>query len=176
MDEQQIALWYRQAEARWRHLPAGEEREQRVQHTFSKIREEHEQTQLPQLERGRAGQLLEEATLDVFHRAHCWPQTDAEQALFDAEVDELFNRLVLQEREQRAPLTVRARLMARRLERRWLRENTIWRLVDASVVTKTAKEIAEALAGENDPGVRWDAEQYAAAKGSTMLTEALHEP
>lgn len=171
MDKQaQLASWYEQAEARWRHLPAGDEREQRVRWTFSMIREEYELHNLPQLDTGKAGQLLEEAMLDVFHRSHCWPETEAEQALFDAEVDELFNRLVLLEREQSAPIAARARLMARRLERRWTKINTVWRLFDSAAVTRMANELAGVLASEDDPSARWDAEQYAAAQGSAMLT------
>lgn len=166
-EDQQLALWYEQAQARHRHLPEGPDRELRVRRTFERIREEHEASALPRLPRERLALLLEEATLDVFHRTHCWPETEAEQQLFDARVDELFNRLCLLAREQAAPVGVRARLIARRLARRWLPDNTM--SADASTVQRVARELGDVIGSEPRPELRNEAETYAATAGRVRL-------
>jgi len=118
--DERLAQWLEQAEARWRHLPAGEERELRVRRTFDKIRLEAERVsvRLPQLSRERLVEILEEAHV----QAAQWcgvPLSDAAEALYDARLDDLFERLCLLERERLAPPAVRANLHKRRVALRW---------------------------------------------------------
>ena len=74
--------------------------------------------QLPELDTDERCTLLEEATLDVASR-HGLPVTDMEEELFDARVSGLYVRMQLAAREQKAPVAVRAKLITRRLMRRW---------------------------------------------------------
>jgi hypothetical protein len=121
--EQQLAQWLDQAEARHRHKPAGEARDAAVARTFARIRDESELValQLPELTREERLALLDEAHLQTFHELGYPGGTDdgIEQAVYDCRVDELFTRLCLRAREQKASPRVRAKLIARRLAARW---------------------------------------------------------
>lgn len=115
-----LAQWLHAAETRHAHLPPGEARDWRIQRTLRAIRDEAELValRLPDLDAEERCSLLEEATLDITSR-HGFPVTDVEEALFDARVSDLFERMQLAAREQKAPVAVRAKLITRRLMRRW---------------------------------------------------------
>lgn len=122
--EDQLATWLEQAEARHQHKPAGEARDAAVLRTFNAIREESELValRLPELTRDERLALLDEAHLQTFYDMGGYPggaDDSPEQAVYDARVDELFARLCLRAREQKAPVRVRAKLIARRIARRW---------------------------------------------------------
>lgn len=121
-DGRQLVRWLEQAEARWRHHPPGPERDLRVQRTMGQIRDESEliAIHLPALDRAEREDLLEEALSEV-RLTHGWPRDEDphDQELFDWRVDDLFWRLELAAREQAASPQVRAKLIGRRLARRW---------------------------------------------------------
>ena len=112
--------WYEAAEARWRHLPAGEERDRCVRRTFRETQEEAElvAVRLPELDESERAALLHESVLDVNQRFGL-PLTDVAEELFHVRVDDVFNRLCVMAREQKAEPHVRGQLIARRLARRW---------------------------------------------------------
>lgn len=124
MSEAKLAEWYEQAQARWRHLPATEERDRRVRATFAEIQAEAElvAVSLPELDNAERMALLDESVLDCISRyGHPGDDDGPSQELFDMRVDELFALLCLRAREQKAPANVRSKLMMRRLARRWTR-------------------------------------------------------
>jgi hypothetical protein len=110
--------WYLSAEARWRHLPASEERDRKVQATFLEIRDEAEMVavRLPELDNTEKSELVDEAVLDAFHRFGC-PTTDAADELFDVHVERIYYRLCIKAREAKAEPRVRASLEWRRFMR-----------------------------------------------------------
>lgn len=112
--------WYQSAAARWRHLPAGEERERRVERTFRKIRQEAEWVAvgLPELDAGELEAVLNEAVLSVHARLGL-PLNDADEEAFDWHVDDLAARLIVLAREQKAAPRIRGELLERRMARRW---------------------------------------------------------
>jgi len=113
-----IADWYDAAEARWRHLPAGDDRDRRVKATFDAIQEEAEQValRLPELDAEERCALLHEAVLDV-HQRYGLPLTDVEEELFHVRVDAVYTRLCVVAREVKAPAHVQSKLRERRLLR-----------------------------------------------------------
>lgn len=110
--------WYTAAEARWAHLPSGNDRDRRVQQTFLEIRDEAElvAVQLPELDDAERLAVLEESVLDIIGRRGL-PLTDTEEEMFSHHVDLLFHRLCLRAREAKAPARLRSLLLERRLFR-----------------------------------------------------------
>lgn len=110
--------WYLAAEARWQHLPAGDDRDRRVQATFLEIRDEAElvSLRLPELTDDEKRALIDEAVLDV-HARYGLPLTDVADELFDLRVEHVYRRLQLRAREQKAPDRVKSKLLERRLLR-----------------------------------------------------------
>ncbi len=108
----------RAARARWAHLPAGQERDRRIAETLRDIQRETFLIGLglPMLDEDELDGLIHEAVADVLAQRGC-PATSLEQALFDAHVDALLERLTAQAREAKAPAEVRALLIERRLQR-----------------------------------------------------------
>ena len=115
-----LVHWYEAAEARWAHLPAGPHRERLVGATLREIREEAElvAVRLPELDENERVALLQEAVLDA-HQRFGMPLTDIAEELFHVRVDDVFARLCVVAREQKAEPHVRGQLIARRLARRW---------------------------------------------------------
>lgn len=110
--------WYLSAESRWKHLPAGPDRDRRVQATFLEIRDEAElvAVRLPELDASEREALIHEAVLDI-HARYGLPLTDVAEELFHLRVDAVFARLEVVAREQKAPDRIRAKLLERRVAR-----------------------------------------------------------
>lgn len=115
------ADWYDAASRRWAHLPEGEERDHKVQRTFEEIRRESEHIalRLPALSKDEEECLLEEAVLDIWHRLGA-PETPEQEEIYHSRVDDLYYRLCLVAREQKAPARLREKLSERRMVRKWV--------------------------------------------------------
>lgn len=110
--------WMQAAMARHAHIPDAVDRAVRIQRTFEDIQYEASLVaiRLPLLSSEEQKALLDEACLEVLDRLGV-PFRPAQEALLEAAVDDLFQRLCLRAREQKAPFVVRAKLVARRLLR-----------------------------------------------------------
>lgn len=110
--------WYLSAEARWKHLPPGDERERRVRQTFVEIRDEAEAVavRLPELTLEEQVDLCNEAFLDAIARLGM-PSDDVSEELIQHHRDLLFHLLCLRAREAKADPRVRSKLLERRLFR-----------------------------------------------------------
>jgi hypothetical protein len=128
-DDATLARWLDAAKARHRHIPKGPERDRLVALTLREIQHEAElqQLELPALTVDERRVLLEEAFAQVTassYEAACVDGSsplldEITEELEDARIDELFARLCMRAREQKASPEVRARLITRRIARRW---------------------------------------------------------
>lgn len=115
---------YAGAVARYAHMPDGPDKARLIAKTAQAIRDESELValELPALTTDERRELLQEAVLDIQTRFGTPPDDSAlDQELFDARVDDLHERLQLAAREQKADVATRAKLIQRRLVRRWSR-------------------------------------------------------
>lgn len=110
--------WYLSAEARWKHLPDGPDRDRRVQATFLEIRDEAEAVAvaLPELTYEEQMALCDEAFLDAIARLGM-PSDDVTEELLQHHRDLVFHRLCLRAREAKADPRIRSKLLERRLFR-----------------------------------------------------------
>jgi hypothetical protein len=156
------ADWYLAAEARWAHLPAGEDREWRIKRTYGEIQAEAELValHLPELTRDERSALLSEAVLEA-HRLYGLPATDHAEELWDLRVDLIFDRLQVLAREQKADAGVRGKIIARRLARHWAPRG------GAPIVqhSAAARAVADIIKTEECPIDRAEAERYALRRG-----------
>lgn len=110
--------WMAAAIARHAHIPDAVDRAARIQRTFEDIQYEAGliAIRLPQLTCEEKAAILDEACLEVLNRLGV-PTRPATEALIEAAIDDLFQRLCVRAREQKAPFVVRAKLITRRLLR-----------------------------------------------------------
>lgn len=162
--DQRRDQWLRQAAARWAHLPAGEDRDRRIQRTAAEIAQEAQlvAVALPPLDQWEAELVLDEAVLDVLHD---WLPLHDEtlhvvQPLIDEAIDRRYRQVSLLAREQAASVPIRAMLIERRISRR-LRGLVS---VDWSALTKAITEVSTIIASEDDATTRALAEAAAVAK------------
>jgi hypothetical protein len=120
-DDATLSRWLEAAKARHRHVPKGPERDRLVAITLREIQYEAELLtfKLPDLTDAQRTVLLEEACAELTAREGV-PLDDLAEELQDARIDALFARLCLRAREQMAGPDVRAKLITRRLQRRWV--------------------------------------------------------
>lgn len=156
--------WLRQAAARWAHLPAGEDRDRRIQRTAAEVAQEaaNVAVALPPLDTWEAEFVLDEAVLDVLHD---WMPLHDEtlhvvQPLIDEAIDRRYRQVSLLAREQAASASVRAKLIERRITRR-LRGLVA---VDSQSLADAIAEVSTIIASEDDATLRTLAEASAVAR------------